>query len=88
MSVDITQLVMDKYHLVEKQKEIKRLYKEIDELQAGLERKCTHPTITTKRDYTPGSYYDRSYTTIIKTCTICDKVLESYDDPNYTGTYG
>lgn len=86
MSVDITQLVMDRYYINEKRKEIERLNNEIDDLQKGLTRRCTHPTTKTDRHYFPGSYYNTSYETVTKICTICDKILETYDD-HTNGSY-
>jgi hypothetical protein len=87
MSVDITQLVIDRYHIDQKRKEIVRLNNEIDSLQKGLIRRCTHPTSKTEEKYHSGGYDYLSSVTITKTCTICDKVLESYDDPKHRGSY-
>lgn len=87
MSVDITSLVMDKYHINKKQEEIAWLNKEIEELQKGLERKCTHPTIITTSQYFEGGYYDKSNVVITKTCSLCGKIVTSYDDPNHQGSF-
>lgn len=87
MSTDITDLVMTRYFIDEKKKEVNRLNKEINELKDELTRKCNHPTITTKENYNSGGYDYVSSVTIVKTCTICDKVLESYKDPKHRGSY-
>lgn len=87
MSVDVTQLVMARYHINEHRKEIEYRKKCIAELQDKLERNCTHPTTKTEEKYSSGGYDYVSSVHIIKTCTICDKVLESYDDPNHKGTH-
>lgn len=87
MSVDITSLVMDKYHLNEHIKKIEYHEKCIAELQARLERRCTHPTVVTTEKYNGGGYDYVSSVRITKTCTLCDKVLESYDDPKHRGSH-
>ena len=88
MSVDVTSLVMDRYHIDEKQKEISRLENEIKELRKRLYRCCTHPTTKTDEKYSPGGYNHVSSVTVTKTCPICDKVLKLYDDPNHKGIHG
>lgn len=87
MSVDVTQLVMARYRINEHKKNIEYHQKCIDELQSKLERNCTHPTVKTEEKYRSGGYDYVSSVTIIKTCTLCDKVLESYDDPNHKGIH-
>ena len=87
MSVDITQLVMQKYHINELKRHLEQDHNRLNEMCATLERQCTHPTIKTDRKYHEGGYDHVSSVTIIKTCTICDKVLEFYDDPKHKGHY-
>lgn len=85
MSVDITQLVMQKYYINELEKQLERDEIRLAEMIATLERQCTHPTIKTDNKYHKGGYDYVSSVTISKTCTICDKVLECYDDPKHKG---
>lgn len=53
----------------------KRLNHAIDLLQT----RCPHPTTTDRTSYYGGSYYDRASTTHSLTCTLCDKVLKTWD---------
>jgi len=85
VSVDITQLVMQKYFINELKKSLERDHKKLQEMKATLERQCSHPTIKTDRNYCSGGYDYLSSVTIVKTCTICDKVVEHYEDPNHKG---
>lgn len=85
MSMDVTDLVMTKYFIDEKSKEVQRLNKEIDELQDKLVRNCTHPTAIKTEKYNSGGYDYVSSVVITHTCTICGKVLKSYEDPNHKG---
>ncbi|HEY9701872.1 MAG TPA: hypothetical protein V6C58_05480 [Allocoleopsis sp.] len=85
--VDVTDLVMTKHFINEKQKEIDRLAEEIYELKEKLERKCTHPTTTTTRDYHPGGYDYVSEVVITTKCSICEKTIKSYSDPNHRGMH-
>lgn len=87
MSRDITDLIMTKYFIDAKEKEITRLNNEIVELRDKLLRKCDHPTTTTEKQYTSGTYNDLSFVTITQKCTICDTVIKSYLDPHHKGSY-
>lgn len=87
MSRDITDLVMTKYFIDEKKKEVERLNKEIDELQNKLVKKCDHPTTVTTEDYREGGYDYTSCVIITQKCTICDAILKSYYDPKHKGSY-
>lgn len=88
MSVDVTDLVMKKYFITEKKKQIEYLQKEIDEMQDWLEKKCTHPTTITDRKYHSGGYDYVSSVTVTTKCTLCEKVLSCIDDPKHKGHYG
>lgn len=88
MAVDITELVMLRYHIDEFNRKISVLQNERNELIKKLERKCTHPTTATTRDYIPGGYDYVSSVIITTKCTLCNKVTESYDDPKHRGNYG
>lgn len=77
MSVDVTQLVMDRYFINELTKELESKNKELAHRWKELQRKCNHPTIRTERDYIPGSYYDRSYVTIKEICKLCEAVVKN-----------
>ena len=85
MSVDITQLVMQKYEINKLEKNLERDHDKLREMIAKLEKQCSHPTVRTDRHYSEGGYDYLSSVTISKTCTICDKVLECYDDPKHKG---
>lgn len=87
MSRDITDLIMTKYFIEEKEKKVRVLNKEIEELQASLVRKCDHPTTTTTENYFPGTYNDLSFVEVTQTCTICGTVLKHYNDPNHKGSH-
>lgn len=87
MSRDITDLVMTKYFIDEKKKEVERLNNEIEELHNKLLKKCDHPTTTTTENYVSGTYNDLSYVLITQKCTICDAILKSYYDPKHKGSY-
>jgi hypothetical protein len=86
--MDITDLIMTKYFITEKEKQVQRLNNEIEELQNKLIKSCTHPTTITTSEYTSGTYNDLSFVTITHKCSICDKILESYYDPKHKGHYG
>lgn len=87
MAVDITELVMLKYHIDEYTKEITRIDLARKELIDKLERKCNHPTIHVQSKYFTGGYDHVSSVIITHTCTLCGKVVKSYDDPNHRGTH-
>lgn len=88
MSVDVTSLVMDRYHINENRKKIEVLEAEIEEMENRLKQKCIHSTIITTKQYRDGGYDDYvSSVRITKTCSLCDKVLESYDDPKHSGHF-
>lgn len=52
-----------------------------------LKEQCTHPTTETTEKHCRGGYDYVSSIVITKTCTICRKVLESYDDLTHKGTH-
>lgn len=85
--VDVTQLVMDRYFINELTKELENKNKELAYRWKELQRKCMHPTIKTIEKYNSGGYDYVSSIHITKTCTTCNKVLESYKDPNHRGMY-
>lgn len=87
MSRDITDLIMTKYFINEKEKEIARLNNEIAELRDKLVRKCDHPTTTTTEHYNSGGYDYLSSVVITQKCTICDTVVNQYYDPKHKGSY-
>lgn len=87
MSMDVTDLVMTKYFIDEKNKEVQRLNKEIDELQDKLVRNCTHPTAIKTEKYNSGEYDYKSSVIITHTCTICGTVLNQYYDSKHKGSY-
>ena len=88
MPVDVSELMVLKYYVDKTNKEVKRLHEENESRRKELERKCTHPTTVTNRHYSSGGYDYRSSVTVTTTCCICDKVIESYDDPDHRGTFG
>jgi uncharacterized coiled-coil protein SlyX len=85
---DVTALMELSDKIAKKREEINKLAAERDLLIKELSKKCSHPIYKETRDYYPGGYYDRSSVTINHTCTICGKVLKSYDDKNHYGTFG
>lgn len=87
MSVNVTDLVMLKYHIMEYDKEIERAKKARQELVDKLDRKCTHPTIKVDSKYYEGGYDYVSSVKITHTCTLCDKIVKSYDDPTHQGMH-
>ncbi len=87
MSTDVSQLVITRFYIEEKKKDIKRLEGEVQELQLKLERLCTHPTIVKTTHYTSGGYDYVSEVTIAERCITCDKVVKTYKDPNHKGTH-
>lgn len=88
---DVTALMELSDKIAKKRKEIdtikEKYQKELDSLTKELNNRCTHPIYKETRDYYPGGYYDRSSVTIFHICTICGKVLKSYDDPNHHGSF-
>lgn len=88
MSRDVTQLVMDRYFIDELKKKIEHLNNELQERLKTLQKRCSHPTTKTDRKYYSGGYDYVSSISITTTCTLCDKILESYDDPNHVGRHG
>ena len=86
-SIDVTSLVMSRYFINELILEIERKQKELDDRWKTLQRQCTHPTHKTTKEYSSGGYDYVSSVCITKTCSICDKVLESHDDPKHRGTH-
>jgi hypothetical protein len=52
-----------------------------------LQKECLHPTTKTSRKYCSGGYDYLSSVTITIKCSICDKALKIYDDPNHKGSY-
>lgn len=55
-----------------------------------LQNLCTHPTVTTTRKYYGGGYDYLSSIRITTKCTftLCEKILETYDDPKHQGQHG
>ncbi len=88
MSVDISGLVVQRYFIDKLTKEIARDKETLAEAWVKLQRQCTHPTVKTDRNYCSGGYDYLSSVKIVKTCTVCDKVLEDYYDPKHNGHYG
>lgn len=85
---DITKLLELKDNAIKLNQEVSLLSSKAKEAWMLLQQTCTHPTTTSTREYFSGSYYDRSSVTITVKCSICDKVLQSYDDPNHVGYHG
>lgn len=88
MSKDVTQLVMDRYFINELEAKINRDVEELNKRWAGLQERCDHPTIKVKDEYFSGGYDYVSEVRISHICTICDKVLKTYNDPKHKGYYG
>lgn len=87
MAVDVTELVMLKYHIDQYDREINNIKVARKELIDKLERKCIHPTVKIDSNYCSGGYDYVSSVTITHTCTLCGKIVKSYDDPNHRGTH-
>lgn len=87
MSVDVTSLVMDRYFINELKKDIDNKNNELAHRWTDLQRKCTHPTIKVDEKYYRGGYDYVSSVKITHYCTICDKIVKSYDDSNHIGYY-
>lgn len=87
MSVDVSTLVIDRYYIDQITKDIQQLSQDLAHRWQDLQRKCTHPTSKTIEKYNSGGYDYVSSVHVLKTCTICDKVLESYDDPKHHGSF-
>lgn len=87
MSIDVTQLVMERYLIDELRKEIERKNTELDTRWNKLQKQCSHPTIKVTEVYSSGGYDYVSTNTITTTCTICDKVLSSKLDPSHRGSF-
>lgn len=88
MPKDVTQLVMQRYFINELEKEIISKEKELTERWNTLQKQCDHPTVKIDQSYHSGGYDYVSSVIITHTCTICDKVLKSYEDPKHKGQYG
>jgi hypothetical protein len=57
----------------------------VNEWRSNLQKLCPHPTTKTTSKYYDGGYDYLSSVRIMVQCTICEKVLESYDDPKHRG---
>lgn len=57
----------------------------VNEWLSKLQKLCSHPTTKTTSKYYEGGYDYTSSVRITVKCTICEKVLESYDDPKHKG---
>lgn len=88
MTTDITYLMILKAQIAENNARIEALTKETLSVLDELRKKCPHPTQKTDRHYSSGGYDYLSSVTVTQTCTICGKVIKSYDDPNHHGTHG
>ena len=88
MTVDVSELIKLKNEIAEKKDKRSKLDKKISKLTKQLQDTCEHPTINTTDYYCSGGYDYLSSVTITKTCSICDKVLETYADPKHRGHYG
>lgn len=87
MSTDISSLVVQRYYIDKLREEIKNGNKELIERINTLQRQCSHPTFKTDSKYYEGGYEYVSSVRITKTCTICEKILESYNDPQHRGSH-
>ena len=87
MSVDVTDLVMQRYFINEEERNITIANKRLEEMWAQLRKQCTHPTTVTSEKYYSGGYDYISSVVITVTCTLCDKILKSYDDPKHKGCH-
>ena len=63
------------------------LSKKLDEMKKILDNNCEHENTKQVEDHYPGSYYDRSYSTVTIYCKDCGKRM---DKPKtiYVGGYG
>lgn len=87
MAYDVTEVMtlLDKKKKLGKQ--IEKLEKEYDELSVDIESVCPHPTTVKDSHYSKGGYDYVSSVTITIRCSICNKTLKSYDDPNHKGCH-
>lgn len=67
--------------------EVEVLNKRLDYQRRLLETHCQHISETVHRKYYSGGYDYVSGIAITHTCDLCGKLLKSYNDPHYKGTY-
>lgn len=88
MSKDITEILKLKNSI---QTVRDRIYSDngiVIEWIKKLQNQCPHPTSATTKKYYGGGYDYLSSVRVTVTCTICEKILEAYDDPKHQGVYG
>lgn len=87
MSIDVSQLIIDKYYIDKNNKDIARLLAENEEKEARIKKHCPHATYKVEENYSTGGYDHISSVTIAHICTLCGKVLKQYLDPKHKGSY-
>jgi hypothetical protein len=87
MTVDVTKILKDKETIEMVRKRIESDTEFVINLLRKLQKECPHPTVKTEEYYHEGGYDHLSSNRIVKTCTICEKIIESYNDPNHRGSY-
>lgn len=68
MSVDITQLIMEKYYINELEKQLNRDRDRLKELKVYLEKRCTHP----EKYLRPANI---AYDMNAKICELCERII-------------
>jgi hypothetical protein len=87
MSMDITEILKLKDSIEVIQNRINSDTETIYEWRRNLQKQCPHPTSKTDSKYYEGGYDYLSSVRITVTCSICNKILKSYDDPKHKGMH-
>jgi hypothetical protein len=67
--------------------QVKELDDRMDSYRKVLETNCQHENTTKVEKYYDGGYDYVSSVRITVTCDLCNKILESYDDPKHRGYF-
>lgn len=88
MPIDVTKLMNLKNEILEMHNTVDKLIVEITHKTDELQKLCQHPVEVKTETYHAGGYDYVSSVPVTHTCSICNKVLQCYDDPNHKGRHG
>lgn len=67
--------------------EAETLNRKIDYQRRLLDTHCQHVDVAVRSKYVEGGYDRVSQIQITHICTLCNKLLKSYNDPHHKGSY-
>lgn len=85
MKIDVTKVLEIKDSIACVRKRMDSDSDFVNEQTIKMQKLCPHPTIKSSSKYSRGGYDYLSEVRITEICSICDKLLASYKDPNHQG---